>query len=388
ARVPDRLPRRGHRHLPAGGAGPRDRDPLRSCGPGPRPGRPRRAGPLLRRHRDVRRSGGRLPRGPQPAVPVQGAGPGARRRGDGAGGRRHGVCPGRPRRPVRARRADEVRRAGPRRGVPRLQRRAVLLHLAPRRRGAEPRHLAGRACHGVPRRGDDQRRQLHRRSRRARRGSHRAGCGRLLPVLLPVGRGQRGVAGDHRRAALRGAGGGVRRLRLPQLPPGSDVHGGQRLDADRDGAGRLGAHADRRLPGRRPGRVRHRGGDQPAPGAAADPAADLDPDRAVRRPAAGGRPPDHEGPVPVRPRQAAPAPPAAGVRALPPARGRGDVAVGRADRHRGSGGEPLPEPGRHGRARGVVRDDGAADVRRTPGRPAGLGADRADRGRRSPARDL
>ena len=60
----------------------------------------------------------------------------------------------------------------------------------------------------------------------------------LLPLLLPAGGGQRGVAGDPGRDAVRGAGRGLPGLPVPQLPPGEDVHGRQRVDAHRPGARR------------------------------------------------------------------------------------------------------------------------------------------------------
>ena len=45
-----------------------------------------------------------------------------------------------------------------------------------------------------------------------------------------------GVAGDHGRAAVRGAGRRLRRVPAAQLPPRPAVHGRQRLDAARAGA--------------------------------------------------------------------------------------------------------------------------------------------------------
>ena len=68
---------------------------------------------------------------------------------------------------------------------------------------------------------------------------------------------------------------------------------------------------------------------QPAADPAAGAAAGLDPDRAVRRPAARRRTPHPRRPVAVRAGQAAPAPPAARDRPLAPSRGADHVAVGR-----------------------------------------------------------
>ena len=103
---------------------------------------------------------------------------------------------------------------------------------------------------------------------------------------------------------------------------------------------------DRPHPGRR------RLGGQPAADAAADHPAAVDPDRAVRRPACS---PSYAAPgaarSPFAPGQAAPAPPAARDRPLPPPRGADHVAVGRADRLRRGARQPLRRAAGLARAR-------------------------------------
>ena len=74
------------------------------------------------------------------------------------------------------------------------------------------------------------------------------------------------------------------------------------------------------------------------------PPADLDPDRADGRPAARRGPPDPGRALPVRPRQAAPPPPAARDRALPASCGVHHVAVGRPGGLRHRAGQPLHRP--------------------------------------------
>ena len=164
----------------------------------------------------------------------------------------------RGRRPDRARRPDQARRPDRRRGLPGAQRRAALVAEAPRRRPVRARPDPGRAADDAAGGQHDERGELRRRPRRPgrRRGADRRG--RVLPVLLPARRRQRGDARDHRGHALRGAGRRLRRLPATQLLPGPHLHGRLRLDAARPGALRVGADPHRAVRDRLGGAGRRR----------------------------------------------------------------------------------------------------------------------------------
>ena len=116
-------------------------------------------------------------------------------------------------------------------------------------------------------------------------------------------------------------------LPVAQLPPGGDVHGRQRVDAHRAGAGRLGADPDGQLPHRRGGGDARQASLLPVLLPVLLPISILvlpflDLLLAIFR-----RTP--QGPLALQPRQGAPAPPAARARALPPSRGGRSCGSGR-----------------------------------------------------------
>ena len=240
------------------------------------------------------------------------------------------------RRPLRARRADQARRPGAGR---RASWSSTTCSTSPSSLPGGGTFIArpgpGGAAQRRRRRRDRQRGELRRRPRRAGRRRGRASARSAFFVfayqLADANDESLAITAALLCAALAGACVG---LPAAQLLPGPDLHGRLRLDADRPGAGRLGAHADRPV----------RAVDMTRAPAARRPACcrrccrsscRSRSCRAVRRPGARGRPAHPGRAVAVRARQAAPAPPAAGDRPLPPPRGADHVAVGRPDRASG-----------------------------------------------------
>ncbi|CAA9417057.1 MAG: Decaprenyl-phosphate N-acetylglucosaminephosphotransferase, partial [uncultured Quadrisphaera sp.] len=318
---------RGRDDVPVRAAGAPLRPALGRDDAGPRPRRPQRAHPAAGRAGDVRRRGRGLRRGQPDAVP-RGAVHRDQRALGGAGRGGHRLPARGRRRPVEPRRDHQARRPGAGRRPDGLAGRAAA-HPAHRRahRGlqrAVPRaHRAGRG-------GGDQRRELHRRARRARRGRDRHRGSGVLRLQLPAQ--PRRLArrllqprlADRRRAGRRVPG-----LPAAQRQPGAHLHGRLRLDAHRPDAG--GVHGGRDRPGGPAGRLE--GG--PGAGLPAGPPAAGGAAAAAGRPRARRGAPPRGRAVAVHRRPPAPAPPAARPGAQPPPRRVGAVAVDGGGRLRG-----------------------------------------------------
>ncbi len=245
-------------------------------------------------------------------------------------------------RPLRARRADQARRAGARGRVPRgLRRPVLLLH---RRAGQPVLPRPGPACgaHRRAGRGDHQRgqhgrrtgRSGRRRGRRGRRwpsssfsysltrlnGTDRATTAALLSILLAGVCAGFLVHNFHPARLFMGDSGSM--LIGLVLSASAVTLSGQFTPEQLSQGG--GGSAASLLP-------------DAAPGAAADLAAD----RAAGRPHPGRRTPHPGRPVAVRPGQAAPAPPAARDRPQPAPGRPHHVDVGGAGRLRHRAGQPL-----------------------------------------------
>ena len=211
ARVPGRLHRRRDGDLPAVDGQPGGR---RAGGRGRQGPRPRRArAPRCRTSAASRCSAGwgGLPGGHPPAVPVHG-----RRRSRSTTPARcwpgQRDLPGRrARRRLRAGRADQARWPARRRGGGRACWVCSSSTCPCPARIAQHGPDPGPADHRLRHRHDGQRRQLRRRARRARgrRGRHRRR--RVLPVLLPAGRGEQPDPCHRRHLADERAGGRVLR---------------------------------------------------------------------------------------------------------------------------------------------------------------------------------